>query len=387
MTNRTIVVAGGGHAGIHAVRAIKKRMKKMSCRIVLLDPKPSHIRKVVLFKAVTGGCDLTVPWSAVLPEGTDFIRGAIRRVHPTKNIIEYVDDRGITVELPYDVLVIAIGSVARVIEGARHPLSDLTGAQKIKEQIEENVRLACTALKATERKKLLSVGVIGGGISGIETAFELNQYMREKVKSCGLDPAEVQVHLIHSQHDLLQEGTEKVRKRLRDACSRKGIHVQNGVRALQEESGVLHLSNGVKIPLGLAVWSIGLLPSPAVKSLGLPEEAGRLLTDPSYRVQRFSNIYSIGDCAKIIDPVSGQADGMTCKEGINQAGILGKIIASDLKGKRAPRHRPIRKTLCFSLGPGDALVWVKVLGVEIIIEKIVAWHIRKMTWNMASMMK
>ena len=211
--------------------------------------------------------------------------------------------------------------------------------------------------------------------------------MKEKAIANGLNPKEVCVHLIHSQEELLVEGSVKVQKRLKEKCNQKGIHIHCGVSALKEDSGFLHLNNGEKIPTGLAVWSIGLVPNPAVRSLGLPVESGRLLTDSSYRVQGFSNIYSIGDCAKIADPVSGLDDGMTCKEGINQAKILGRVIAADLEGEQAPRHRPIRPILCFSLGPGDAVIWAKIIGIEFLLDKYIAWQVRKMTWNMASLIR
>lgn len=53
--------------------------------------------------------------------------------------------------------------------------------------------------------------------------------------------------------------------------------------------------------------------------------------DASYRVSGKSAIYSIGDCAHVIDPENGKADGMTCKEGILQAKRLGEVIEADLK--------------------------------------------------------
>lgn len=384
MKHQTIVVVGGGHAGIHAVKAIQKRLKKLPVRIVLLDPQPAHVRKVLLFKR-TGETELTVPWSNILPSGTEFIRGAIQTVNPSIKVVQYMDQYGSINHLNYDVLIIAIGSIVRNTDGDGISLSSIENAGKIYETMEENIQKATNVSETLEKRRLLSLAVIGGGISGIETAFELNQFMKTKAKSAGMDPDEVTVQLIHSQKNLLLDGTDKLRQKLHAKLKQKQITLLNGKRAIKQEAGKLLLSNGEKIPIGLSVWTVGLQPNPVVQSIGLPLESdGRLKTDSSYRVTDSPGIYSIGDCANIVDPLSGESDGMTCKEAISQAGRLGKVIASDLRGLQAPKHRAIRKIFCFSLGIGDALVWVKVFGVEMIFEKKVAWIIRKITWNLAS---
>ncbi|MFC4409106.1 NAD(P)/FAD-dependent oxidoreductase [Chungangia koreensis] len=385
MTRQTIVVVGGGHAGIHAVKAIQKRLKKVPFRLVLLDPQPAHVRKVLLFKAAVGESELTVPWSDILPLGTEFIRGAIHSVNPSMKCLEYRDQYGTSHLLDYDVLVLAIGSVVRNIDGDGFALSNIENARQIHGVIEGNIQRATTVLESHEKRRLLTLAVVGGGISGIETAFELNQFMRTMAKTVGVDPEEVQVQLVHSRQNLLPDGTEKLRQKLLEKMNRNQIVLRNDKIALKQEGGMLLLSNGEKIPIGTSVWTVGLQPNPVVQSLGLPFESdGRLKTDPSYRIIDSEGIYSIGDCANIVDPSNGKTDGMTCKEAISQANRLGKIIALDLIGYPAPKHQSIRKTFCFSLGTGDALVSAKVFGVEMIIENKIAWIIRKITWNLAS---
>lgn len=388
MKQKTIIVAGGGHAGIYAIKAIHKRLRKHPCRILLVDPQPAHVRKVLLFKGAVGEQELTVPWSQVLPPGSEFLRGAIHSINPVEKKIEVKDRNGTDHQIEYDGLVIAIGSVVQEIDGDGLALSSIENAWKIYNAIEDNVKAAVVETDLSEKERLLSIAVVGGGISGIETVFELNQFMKRKAREAGLDPSEVKVQLIHSQQQLLPDGTNKLRSKLYKKFSENRIELQSGKKAVATQAGMLHFSDGKKIPIGLSVWTTGLQPNPAVRKLGLSsEEGGRLNTDPSYRAIGCQGVYSIGDCANSIDPASGKSDGMTCKEAIGQANRLGKVIASDLAGRPAPIHQSIRKIFCFSLGSGDALVWIKLFGFEVIIGQKVAWTIRKFTWNLASFVK
>ncbi|MFB0841058.1 hypothetical protein [Paenibacillus oleatilyticus] len=54
--SKTILIVGGGYAGLNAVRALQKQYAhaKQKVRLILVDKEPYHLRKVLLFKAVVG---------------------------------------------------------------------------------------------------------------------------------------------------------------------------------------------------------------------------------------------------------------------------------------------------------------------------------------------
>ncbi|MBO8164526.1 MAG: FAD-dependent oxidoreductase [Brevibacillus sp.] len=124
------------------------------------------------------------------------------------------------------------------------------------------------------------------------------------------------------------------------------------------------------------------------RGLGLPLTAeGQIIVDASYRVKGVPGVYSIGDCARIVDPISGQADRMTCKESIAQAARLGKIIAADLSGRPAPSHQAHMDLFCFGLGPERGMVWIRQWGLDFILTGKLGWKIRKFTWDSASLIR
>ncbi|WP_242774188.1 NAD(P)/FAD-dependent oxidoreductase [Brevibacillus parabrevis] len=390
MKEMTVVVVGGGYAGINAVKAIQDTCKGRPARIVLIDKEPYHLRKVLLFKPAVSQTDIAIPLKTIFPAGVEFLQGTVVSVQGSAKMIHYVDKGGKELSLAYDVLVLAVGSVARRAEPEQGgiALSDVAAAETIRNTWQQNMRLAVLEKRPEERQRLLTIAVAGAGISGIETASELAFSMRQEAQHLGIAPHEVTVYLLNAQNRLFTEGPVKMARKLEQALLDGGVTVLHGTKAIREQDGKLSLSTGRTLAVGLCIWALGLLPNPALRHMGLPLTThGQLVVDESYRVAGAPFVYSIGDCARIVDPASGQADRMTCKEATGQATRLGKIILADLDGTPSPVHKSYMDFYCVGLGPERAIVWTRQWGVDIILTGKLGWKLRQFTWNIASMIK
>ncbi|MOA32641.1 coenzyme A disulfide reductase [compost metagenome] len=148
------------------------------------------------------------------------------------------------------------------------------------------------------------------------------------------------------------------------------------------------LSDSTLISVGTTIWTLGLAPNPVIRSLQLPvTPSGQAIVDESYRVRDMHGVYSIGDCANIVDPKSGAADRMTCKEAIPQANRLGSIIIDDLTGQTTPVHKALFDSFAVGLGPGRGLVWTHKWGVNVMITGKLAYKIKLYVWDFASLLK
>ncbi|MNZ63452.1 NADH dehydrogenase [compost metagenome] len=213
-------------------------------------------------------------------------------------------------------------------------------------------------------------------------------FFRDDAVSLGLDPNAVRINLFNANKRLFPEGPAKVGLKLERSLDACGVTTLHGSRVLQEKEGVLTLSNGETMSAGLCVWTLGLLPNPMLQSIGLPiTPEGYVIVDASYRVQGAQGVYSIGDCARIVDPASGRVDGKTCKEATAQAARLGKILSADIAGRPAPMHKEFIDFFCFALGPEQGMVWTHQWGLDIIFTGKLGWRIRKFTWDSASLLK
>ncbi|TVX92439.1 NAD(P)/FAD-dependent oxidoreductase [Paenibacillus agilis] len=391
MKELTCVVVGGGFAGIHAIKAIRKAFQEKEVdrklRLILLDPHPYHVRKVLLFRPAVSNEPITIPWKQILQEDAQFVQGALQHVESDKKWLLYKDEKGQDHRIHYDLLVVAIGSVARQPEPDQGGISlnDIHTAGRMREQWYTNMKLAA-AKGEQEQERLLTAAVAGAGITGIETAAELAHAMRKEAVNMGIDPAKVKVHLLNAQERLFMEGPAKASRKLDSTLAEIGVIVHHREKAIREEDGHLILSSGAKLPVGLTIWALGLIANPALRHMTLPlTDDGKIIVDECYRVPSSQGIYAVGDCAHVVDMESGKADQMTCKEAIPQAKRLGKIIWADLTGGQAPQHKGVLDSFSIGLGPDRGLLWTHKWGLDIILTGKLAYKTKKTLWDYVSM--
>lgn len=394
MRQLTCIVIGAGHAGIHVVKELRAQISKGNLkapvRLLLIDPNPYHLRKVLLFKPAVTEEDIRVPLTRLFPEGVELVQASVTDIETNARKIRIRDAEGAEQTMEYDILVVAAGSRIRKPEPHMGglPLASLENALEIRKRWKENLARAASEKDPLERSRLMTIAVAGAGITGMETSAELAFYARQDAEQLGLNPNELRIVLFNANERLLPEAPVKVAARLEQILADNGVKVEHGCRVLREAEGSLTLSNGKHLPVGLCVWTLGLIPNPAVTQWGLPvTEEGFVQVDASYRIPGAPGVYSIGDCARVVDPLTGRADGMTCKEAVPQAVRLGKVISADLAGEQAPRHAGFLQLFCIGLGPDKGLTWVHKWGLDMVVAGKMGYRIKMLTWNAASMMK
>ncbi|MFK7695030.1 NAD(P)/FAD-dependent oxidoreductase [Paenibacillus sp. HJGM_3] len=398
MNDLTCIIIGGGHVGLGALKAIKEETRDMSngrrIRFVLIDKQSGHMRKMLLFRPAVGQEDIMIPWTHYsFSEGVEFVQGTVTSIDSKGKHIQYEDSQGNHARMQYDLLVVAVGSMVRRPDPDQGgiALTDLQTAADIRERWRANLSKAVGQTNSVERKRLMTVAVAGAGISGVETSAELAIEMQKEASSLGLNPSDISVYLLSGQERLFLEGPDRVGRKLEQILSECGVTVLYNRKVMQEEAGLVTLSNGDRLPVGLCVWTIGLIPNPALRTMGLPlTPGGQVLVDECYRVKGASGVYSIGDCARVVDPRNGKADLMRCGEGGLQADRLGKIMMADLEGRSAPVHKSPSSILdffCIGLGENRGLVWGRKWGLNMIITGKLAWKIRQLAWDAGSKLR
>lgn len=390
----TCVIIGGGYAGINTVKSIQKAIwkekGKMTLRLILIDKNPYHSRKVLLFKAATSNENITIPFTKLLPTEVEFIQSTVTQIESQERKILYKDSKGGEYPMNYDILILATGSIVyepNTTQGGI-ALQDLNAARKIQKIWSKNLKNAMKETDISKRRQLMTIAIAGAGISGIETSAELAYFVRKDAEKLGLNPNDVRIYLINAHQRLFQKGPDRVSLKLERSLTKNGVTIVHEKKVLQEKEGKLSLSNGEIMNVGLCIWTLGLLPNPVLQSFELPLTSdGYVIVDESYRVQGVTGLYSIGDCAHIIEPTNGKIDGNTCKEAMAQAERLGEIVLADIKRQPSPAHKGVTDFFCFSLGPEQGLVWMRKRGLNIILTGRLGWWIRKRTWNLASMLK
>ncbi|KIJ69108.1 hypothetical protein HYDPIDRAFT_144787 [Hydnomerulius pinastri MD-312] len=222
--------------------------------------------------------------------------------------------------LPYDKLVIAVGSVSSThgVPGLEHcfQLKTISDAQAIRRRIMDNFETASLPTTTPEeRKRLLSFVVCGGGPTGVETAAEIYDFCQEDImnyfpKICR---EEVSIHVIQSREHILNTYSEAISKYAEDKFKRdevdlvtsarvRSVHPDHVVYTVRSPDGTVTTH---EIPTNFVLWSTGIAMNPFTQRVSnlLPNQVHKkaIEVDAHLRVKGAppGEVYAIGDCATI----------------------------------------------------------------------------------------
>jgi NADH dehydrogenase len=295
-----VVVVGGGYAGTLAANHLRQRA---DVDITLVNPRPVFVERIRLHQLVADTGAAVADYDTLLGHGVGLVIDAVERIEAADRRLALASGA----ELDYDYLIYAVGSTGAMpltVPGAAefaHSVADLESAQRL--------RYALADLPLAS-----PVTVVGGGLTGIETASELAEAGRPVTLVCGgiLGPS------------LSERGRRSVAKQLR----RLGVNVLESAAAGQVRWDAVVLADGAVLPSAATVWTAGFaVPDLAARS-GLSTDAlGRLLTDETLTSIDDQRIVAAGDAAA----PSGQPLRMSCQA----AGPLGIQAANTVLSRIA----------------------------------------------------
>ncbi|OBK44549.1 NAD(P)/FAD-dependent oxidoreductase [Mycobacterium sp. 1081908.1] len=295
-----VVVVGGGYAGTLAANHLRQRA---DVDITLVNPRPVFVERIRLHQLVADTSAAIADYDTLLGERIGLVIDAVDRIEAADRRVVLASGA----ELDYDYLIYAVGSTGAIpptVPGAAefaHSVADLESAQRL--------RYALADLPLAS-----PVTVVGGGLTGIETASELAELGRPVTLVCGgiLGPS------------LSEKGRRSVAKQLRHL----GVNVLESAAASQVRWDAVVLTDGAVLPSAATVWTAGFtVPDLAARS-GLSTDAlGRLLTDETLTSVDDQRIVAAGDAAA----PSGQPLRMSCQA----AGPLGVQAANTVLSRIA----------------------------------------------------
>src|ERR1700761_5365833 len=112
-----IVIAGGGFGGLAAARELEKVMPKQSARLMLINETNYATYSPFLPEATAGTLEprhVVTPLREILKR-TYLRLGAIVDHDPEAKTVELKANDGVNETVPYDQLLLALGSVSRVL--------------------------------------------------------------------------------------------------------------------------------------------------------------------------------------------------------------------------------------------------------------------------------
>jgi len=349
MTVKTqIVILGGGFAGVETARYLDRTAAKRADVEVTLVSRDNFILFTPMLDEVVAG-DLE-PAHICNP-----LRKLLRHVTVLSAEIKAIDlaarqvtisygIRALTRELPFDHLVLALGSETDYfgIPGvAEHALGikTLGDAVMLRAGVIAMLEAASVEPDPDRRKRMLTFVVAGGGFAGVETVGAINDLARESLPHYGgVDPREVRVVLIGGKA-ILPELGEALGLYAHERLRRRHVEIKLGVKVNAYAEGAVHCSDGELIPAEMLVWAAGVSPSPILNDIPCELQKGRVVVSSTLEVPRAPGVWAVGDCALIIDPTSRLPYPPTAQHALREGRRAGENIYARLQGKELKLFR------------------------------------------------
>ncbi|KAG6580241.1 NADH-ubiquinone oxidoreductase [Phytophthora cinnamomi] len=367
--NFQLVIVGTGWAGYQMFTQCRKHLVDIEQTVgrrvdLVVVSKRNHFLYTPLLASTTVG---TLEFRSIIEplrdsmfshEG-DFHLANVQDVDPEKKLLKVESaisdaNRHRKYDIKYDALVLACGSRPLTfglpgVEEHAFFLKEISHAQRIRNRILENFEAATQpGVTPEEKQRLLHFVVVGGGPTGIEFCAELyDLVLQDLVHKYPQTSKYLGVTLVDSGEIL--NGFDK---HLRAVALRK-IQKRSTMEIVKKNcievtaDGVT-VEGGEKIPAGLVVWTAGVGPNELTKSLTVFDKSkrGNILTNQYCQVlgaaeveekapwgmPRRSNVFSIGDCAEILDyPLPATAQ---------KAQTQANYLTSLLRGKNPAPAKP-----------------------------------------------
>ena len=386
-----VVIAGGGFGGLYAARRLERRLPRHSARIVLVSAENFMLYTPLLPGAASGSLE---PRHVVVPlreelEWTDIRLGRVTGADPALNELSLrtVDGRDET--LRYDQLIVALGSVPRVLHVpglAEHGVGfqSLADAIGLRNRALWNLEVAEAQPDPEARRAYLTFVFVGAGYAGVEGVAELQDYVADVIDRyprCRLEGA--RFILVEAQDRIMPEIPPSLAAFATRELRRRGIEIRCGTLLEGVDAQTVTLSTGEHIPARTLAWTAGVRPSPAVASLGLPlGDDRRIVVDATMRVQGRENVWAIGDAAAVPDPAKRGKTPCppTAQHALRQGKVVGDSVAAALAGRPPRRFR--YRTLGVFVDMGQHKAVATMLGVR--LRGFPAWFAAR-TYHLASM--
>ncbi len=304
------VIVGGGFTGLFT--ALHLSHQHYPRTVILIDKQERFCFKPLLYEYFSGEMNATqvVPRFTELLDGTGviFVRDTVQSIDLHQREVKLASGNTYN----YSNLVLGLGSVTGYfhVEGAKEyglPFWTQQDAIAIDRHLHDCLQQAVQTQDPEQRRRLLTVAVIGGGPSGVEMAATIADLLPNWYGAMRGNPQEVRVVLLNhgdailkgDVNSLLQETAEQ---KLQQRAVPVEMLMGSEVTAIGPDF-VEYKHNGKqeKLLTSSAIWTAGTATNPLIQNLAVPNEHrdkhGRLQVSTTLQLPDFPEVFAGGDCA------------------------------------------------------------------------------------------
>lgn len=345
-----IVIVGGGAGGLAlATRLGHKLGKRKRAEIVLLDRNTTHVWKPLLHELATGVLNSSMDEVDFRGHSSAhhyrYQRGSLTGMDREQQVLHLApinDEDGEEVlparDLAYDYLVMALGSVSNDFgtPGVAEHCHFIDSPQQAKAFQRDMINTFLRYTDPTLRQHTqLTIGIVGGGATGVELAAELFDASRmlNAYGVTALDHQQISVHLLEAAPRLLPGLSERVSQTVQTELERMGVTVHTGTAIKEAQAHQLVTDDGETIETDINVWAAGIKAPPFLAELDLTtNKKNQVQVTSTLQSVDDQKIFALGDCASC--PMGEDSTVPPRAQAAHQqAKLLAKNLVNQLDGK------------------------------------------------------
>jgi NADH dehydrogenase len=356
------VIIGGGFAGFHAAKSLRKEAGE-DVEIVVLNPTDYFLYLPLLPEVAAGILDprrVTVSLPERLP-GVRLVLGKATGVDFDARAVTYTDPEDQEHRIGYDRLVLAAGSVNKLlpIPGVpeyAHGFRGVPEALYLRDHVTRQIELAAAAEDPAEREARCTFVVVGAGYTGTEVAAQGPAFTEAlAARHPELAGQKIRWLLLDVAERVLPELGKRLGKTADEVLRARGVEVLMKTSVDHADAKGVTLTNGEAVPTRTLVWCVGVRPDPLVADLGLETAKGRVVVTEQLRVPGRDDVFACGDAAAVPDLTRpGEYTAMTAQHAERQGKLAGRNVAASLGYGRPGTYRHHDLGFVVDLGAGAA---------------------------------
>lgn len=337
-----VMILGGGFGGVYAALEVQKYARSHpDVELTLVARENFFLFTPMLPQAATSSVDvghIVVNLRRIVPRAR-VLEAEIRSVDLNARTVTIVHAGGSEHVLQWDYLLLAVGGEQNFfgLPGvAKHALTIRTLADAIvlRDRAIDMLERAELEDDAAIRRRLLTFVVAGAGFAGIETAAELDLYIRTAAKTYrNVKPSEVTTYVVELRDRILPELSVQLAQWTQTTLEKRGIKFRLGTAVAAADADGVSFGDGTRIDTNVFVWTGGVGANPLVAGMPVAQH-GRVHVDANLEVWGYPRVWAVGDCATVMPPQGGAPYPPTAQHALREGIRAGRNIVAVLKGKR-----------------------------------------------------
>jgi NADH dehydrogenase len=343
MKKTSIVIAGGGFAGLSAAMRLDKTLARRADTEVILINRENFILFTPMLHEVASGDlypgDIVNPLRRILRH-VKFVEAEVESINlSTQRIHCQGGVARLALEFEFDQLLLTLGSETNFFDlpGVSNwavTMKSMSDAALLRNRVIALLEEATLQSDSDARRRTLTFVTAGGGFAGAETTGAINDFVRETVRYYpDLNEELIRVVVIHPGKFLLPELGEELGNYTERKLRERKVEVLKGVRVASYDGSLVTLTDGKSIPATTLIWTAGVKPSPVIAPLPYPKEHGRLLVNEFLAVAGAPGLWAAGDCAAVPDGKTGTFHPPTAQHGLREGLVVAKNIEAAILGR------------------------------------------------------